>query len=74
MTQDVNVIFLDMPGTISAYSVSNPDLSYTVVINARLNRERQLEAYYHEMKHIEHGDYERKTKVDVIECYAHALT
>lgn len=74
MTLDVNVLFADMPGTIPAYSISNPDLSFTIVINSRLNRERQLEAYYHEMKHIEGGDYERKTHVDIIECYAHALT
>lgn len=74
MTQDVNVIFADMPGTIPAYSISNPDLSFTIVINSRLNRERQLMAYHHEMNHIETGDYERKTHVDVIECYAHAMT
>lgn len=73
MTLDVNVIFADMPGTISAYSVSNPDLSYTIVINSRLTRERQLMAYHHEMRHIENGDYERKCSADLIECYAHSL-
>ena len=74
MTLAVNTIFADMPGTIPAYSISNPDMSYTIVINARLNRERQLKAYHHEMLHIENGDYDRKTKIDIIECYAHALT
>lgn len=73
MTLDVNVILADMPAAVGAYSIANPDLSYTVVINARLNRERQLEAYQHEMAHIECGDYERKTSVDIIECFAHTL-
>ena len=74
MTLDVNIIYADMPATIPGYSISNPDMSYTVVINSRLNHEQQLKAYYHEMQHINSGDYDRKTSVDVIECYAHALT
>ena len=44
MTKDVNVILADMPVTIPAYSIANQDMSYTVVINARLNYERQLDA------------------------------
>lgn len=74
MTLDVNVLLADMPATIPGYSISNPDMSYTVVINSRLNRERQLLAYQHEINHINSGDYDRRTSVDVIECYAHALT
>lgn len=74
MTLDVNVILADMPGTISAYSVANPDLSYTIVLNSRLNYERQLLAYYHEMKHIENGDYDKKCSADIIECYSHSAT
>lgn len=73
MTKDVNVVLADMPVTIPAYSIANQDMSYTVVINARLNYERQLDAYYHEMSHIEGGDFDRKCSVDVLECYAHAL-
>lgn len=73
MTQDINVLLADMPGTIGAYTVFNADMSYTIVLNARLNHERQLLAYHHEMKHIENGDYEKKCHVDLIECYAHAV-
>lgn len=74
MTLDVNVVLADMPGTIAAYSVANPDLSYTIVVNSRLNHERQMMAYTHEMNHIKNGDYDRKGSVDLIECYAHAST
>ena len=73
MTQDINVLLADMPGTIGAYTVSNADLSYTIVLNSRLSYERQLLAYHHEMKHIENGDYDKKCNVDLIECYAHAV-
>ena len=53
MTLDVNVVLADLPGTISAYTVANPDFSYTVVLNSRLNYERQQKAYRHEINHIE---------------------
>lgn len=74
MTLDVNVVLADMPGTISAYTVANPDFSYTIVLNSRLNHERQRRAYNHEMFHIENGDYDKRCSSDLLECYAHALT
>lgn len=74
MTLDVNVHLADMPASIPAYSVANPDLSYTIVLNSRLSHERQLQAYHHEMLHIEGGDYRKGCSADIIECYAHALT
>lgn len=74
MILDVNVVLADLPGTISAYTVANPDLSYTIVLNSRLNYERQQKAYQHEINHIKNGDYDRKCSVDLLECYAHALT
>ena len=74
MTLDVNVILVDMPTSIPAYSVANPDLSYTIVLNSRLNYERQLRAYHHELSHIENGDFDKKCSADIIECYAHAIT
>ena len=71
MTLDINTILADMPGTIAAYTISNPDMSYTIVLNAKLNHERQLEAYHHEICHIQNGDYDKKTSIDLIEYYAH---
>lgn len=72
MIQDVNTILADMPCSISAYTVVNADMSYTVVLNSRLNYERQLLAYHHELKHIENGDYDKRCSADLIEFYAHA--
>ena len=72
MTQDVNTIMADMPCSIAAYTIANADTSYTVVLNSRLNYERQLLAYHHELSHIENGDYDKRCSADLIEFYAHA--
>lgn len=72
MTQDINTVLADMPCSIAAYTIANADMSYTVVLNSRLNYERQLLAYHHELKHIENGDYDKRCSVDLIEFYAHA--
>jgi len=71
MTQDVNVVLLDLPGTIDGYTLANADTSYTIVINSRLNRERQLMAYQHEICHIQGGDYDKRCSVDLIEGFVH---
>ena len=68
---DANVILMDMPATIRAYTLVNADSSYSIVVNARLNHETQLEAYRHELEHISQGDYNKKCSADLIEFYAH---
>lgn len=69
MPIDYQIILLDMP-TNEAVTV-NEDGSYTIFINARLNREQQIKSYYHTMKHIVGEDFE-KENVQEIEVLAHA--
>lgn len=71
MTLDVNCVFLDMPCTIKAYTICNPDMTYTIVLNSRLSREQHLVSYHHEMKHIENGDYDKRCDVGLLEIVAH---
>ena len=71
MMQNINTVLLNLPGTISAYTMSNVDMSYTIVLNARLTRERLMEAYLHEIHHIKNGDYDKNYTVDSIEYEAH---
>ncbi len=71
-TPDVNVIEANLPARISAYTVLNPDTSFTVVLNARLTWERRLEAYEHEIEHIKNGDYDGYD-ADRIELRAHGI-
>lgn len=69
-TQDVNVIETNMPTSVAAYVTSNADATYTIFLNARLTWERRLDAYQHELRHIQNGDYERHS-ADMIEMYSH---
>lgn len=69
---ETTVIYADMPTTIKAYTVINSDNTYTIVLNSRLSREQHLLSYYHEMKHIENNDYDKKCDVNIIEFQAHS--
>lgn len=71
MTPDVNVSIIDMPVSIPAFVKANSDGSYSIVLNARHTRERRLQSYEHELKHIQNGDYDKKCNADIIEFYAH---
>lgn len=68
---DINIILADMPCTIRSYVVSNPDFSYTIVLNSRLSHEQNLLSYSHEMAHIQNGDYDKKCDVNILEIGSH---
>lgn len=67
---DVFTHLMNMPDGIWGHANPNPDGSYTIFINAKLNCEMQYKVYLHELKHIKNGDFEKRD-VDVIEYYAH---
>lgn len=69
MPIDYQIILLDMP--INEAVTVNEDGSYTIFINARLNREQQIKSYYHAMKHIVGEDFEKENAQE-IEALAHA--
>jgi hypothetical protein len=51
---------MDMPCTVHAFTLKEDADSFDVYINSRLCREAQVEAYEHEIAHIENGDFERE--------------
>lgn len=67
----MQIIFRDCLCGIDGYTVEGFDDDgqpcYTIIINARLSDDRQRAAYYHEMLHIERGDFERARKIGVNE-------
>ena len=71
MTLDANTVLINMPHSIKAYTVANNDMTYTIVINARLNHESMLAAYKHEIDHILNNDFDKKCSANLIEFYAH---
>ncbi len=71
MTADVNTVEYNLPVSIAGYTVSNPDNTYTIILNARLTFERRMQAYLHEMRHICNRDFDRTTDADILELYSH---
>lgn len=72
MTPDINVAVIDFKGIPGKELVTeNEDGSYTILINARLSHEGQLQAYAHAMKHINSNDFQ-KEDVQKIEIVAHS--
>lgn len=68
---DVQVLFLQLPNTIKEFVTANPDMSYTVVLNANLSYEARLKAYTHALHHIQDGDFDKACSADLIEVFAH---
>lgn len=66
----INVKLVDLPVRIKGFTRSNPDGSYTMLLNARHSHITQMHTYRHEMDHIDDGDFEQ-ANVDVIERMAH---
>ena len=70
----INLQIMDFKNSIPATSCQNDDGSYSIFINTRLTKERQTDAYLHELSHIMRLDFEKKHEdVDIVENYAHRL-
>ena len=66
----INTRLIDMDVLVGEQIIKNSDDSYTILLNARLSHERQLECYKHALLHINNEDFE-KDNADVIEFNAH---
>lgn len=69
--EGIFVNYADLPCAIGAFVISNNDDTYTIILNSRLSREKNMESYAHELLHIKNGDYEKKCSIDLIEIAAH---
>jgi hypothetical protein len=67
---DIFVHMINMPDGFKGHVNPNPDGSYSVFINAKLDYETQCKVYSHEISHIENDDF-NKIDVDRIEYSAH---
>lgn len=66
LTEAIGVHFLDMDVKIEEQVICNSDGSFTIIINSRLNQERQMLAYQHALLHIANDDF-NKNDADSIE-------
>lgn len=72
MTEDVNVAYLDLPVRVHGFVRQNGDCTCTIVLNSRDSRERNMEAYRHELEHLQRDDFYSDSNVDTIETAAHS--
>ena len=70
MELDINTKLIDMDVLVGEQIIKNNDDSYTILLNARLSHERQLECYKHALLHINNDDFENDN-ADEIEFKTH---
>ena len=68
---DTRVFIMDLPHSIRGFSRKNRDGSHSIILNAHMNYETQLNTYQHEIEHIIKGDYNNYVDVDYIEAIRH---
>jgi len=68
----IQVFFVDLPSSIRGLTVKNNDDSFTILINVNLSHEAQLAAYYHEMDHITHHDFDHIYDINDLELCRHS--
>ena len=56
---DYFVYFMPMHGSIGGFVTPNPDGTFSVYLNERLSRERNMETMEHEIYHILHDDFSK---------------
>ncbi len=66
LTEAIGVYFLDMDTAVEEEVHPNEDGSFTIFINARISRARQMLAYQHALEHIMRDDF-NKIDMDVDE-------
>lgn len=67
LLSEVNVQIIDFGNSVPATVTINEDGSFSIFLNARLSYERRLEAYMHELRHIESNDFNSRETVEEIE-------
>lgn len=49
----------DMPPGASELVAPNPDGTYTILLNGKLSKKKQVDAFWHAIRHISNNDFER---------------
>lgn len=65
LTEDIGVYFINMDTAVEEEVHPNEDGSYSIFINARLNWERQMNAYKHALEHIMRDDFSKDCADDI---------
>jgi len=70
--RDYRVVIRKCPPKVKAFVVKNRAEDYcTIVIDSDLDERGRIEAYMHELRHMERNDFEIGKNVDIAEQTAH---
>ena len=70
--RDYRVVIRKCPPKVKAFVVKNRAEDYcTIVIDSDLDERGRIEAYMHELRHMERNDFEMGKNADKIERIAH---
>jgi len=72
MTDNVKVKLLDLPCSIRAFTKKKDDV-HTIILNARLSRETNMESLKHELEHIKYGHLDQEIDVQLVEYAFHDI-
>lgn len=73
--RDYRVVIRKCPPKVKAFVVKNrAEDYYTLVIDSDLDEDGRLNAYMHELRHIERDDFDRGRNADMAELIAHGIT
>ena len=63
----------DMPTGAAELVSPNPDGTYTILLNGKLSQKKQIDAFWHAIRHIRNGDFDRIERygIQAIESDAH---
>ena len=64
---DFFVRLVPLPVGVNGLVSTSPDGTYNVFINSVLDRDRQIDAYFHEVSHIEEEDFDNGRDIREVE-------
>lgn len=73
MAEYIGVYLVDLPHGVRGYTIRNDDGSHSVIINARMSCEMQIETYNHEIAHIDSEDFSLCDEINSLEYERHAI-
>lgn len=68
---EVRTILADMPASIKGFTILSQDDYYTIVLNKNLSHQQNIDSYWHEIRHIANGDFDKNGSADNIEFHNH---
>ncbi len=73
MVDNYSTIYMNLPCKVKGFTVYNScEDYYTIVLNSRLSYYQNIQAYFHELEHIECDDFNNNMPVTLLEQIRHA--